>query len=257
MRVRSRIAACLLISVSTSCAKPRQTGVVDSHVHLSYYPVALHGLSAVVDLAAPERTLSATPPLRMLRSGPMLTHPNGYPLDAWGSDGYGIGCSDAACVTLVIDRLISEGAGVIKVALDEDGLDPTLLPVVVERAHAKHKKVAAHALTDAGVRVAAAAGVDVLAHTPIEPLTDPAAWKGRAVITTLAAFGGSASAIDNLRRLHEAGAIVLYGTDLGNLRVDGPSADEQALMKQSGLTDAEITAAMTTVPWHYWGFDAP
>ena len=25
----------------------------------------------------------------------MLTHPNGYPLDQWGSDGYGTGCDDA------------------------------------------------------------------------------------------------------------------------------------------------------------------
>ena len=47
-----------------------------------------------------------------------------------------------------------------------------------------------------------------------------------AVVSTLAAFGGSPAAVDNLRRLHAAGATVLYGTDLGNTRDAGPSAEE-------------------------------
>jgi hypothetical protein len=242
-------------------AAMRWPSVIDSHVHLAYWPVAdqlaAAGVAAVVDLAAPERTLAAPAAgkLTVLAAGPMLTRPGGYPLDAWGRDGYGVGCADAAAVTATVDRLAAAGARVIKIAGDDDGLAPALYPAAVAAAHAHHLKVAIHAMSDASAAAAAAAGVDVLAHTPVEPLRDAtiAAWRGRAVISTLAAFGGSASAVDNLRRLRAAGATVLYGTDLGNLRDAGPSADEIVLLARAGLDDAAITAAMTTVPAAYWG----
>lgn len=237
-------------------------GIVDSHVHLAYWPVAdelaASGIAAVVDLAAPERTLGATAQLHVLAAGPMLTRTNGYPLTSWGSDGYGTSCADAACVTKTIDRLALAKAGVVKIALDRDGLDPALLPAAVAAAHAKGHKVCVHALSDASVRLAAEAGADVLAHTPVEPLSPEtiAAWArvpGRAVISTLAAFGGDPAAVANLRALRAAGVTVLYGTDLGNLRDAGPSRSELALLAEAGLSDADITAAMTTVPAAYWG----
>ena len=78
------------------------------------------------------------------------------------------------------------------------------------------------------------------------------AWRGRTVISTLAAFGGSPAAVDNLRRLRAAGVTILYGTDLGNVRIDGPSAEEVRLLRDAGLDDKEITAAMTTTPIAYW-----
>lgn len=242
--------------------------IVDSHVHLAYYPVAEqlaeHHVRAVVDLAAPESAMSTRYPIQVIQSGPMLTRPGGYPLDAWGADGYGIGCDSIECVESTIDRLAKEGAGVIKIALDDDGLPPRLALAASLRAHKLGLKVVVHALSDAGVSVAAGILADILAHTPTEPLSDETidSWKhvncGRtcAVITTLAAFGGSPTAIDNLRRLRAAGFTVLYGTDLGNLRVDGPSAEEMALMRRAGMTEGQVIDAMTTVPWHFWGFDA-
>jgi len=237
--------------------------MIDSHVHVRYWPVAdrlpATGIAAVVDLAAPERTLGSSgepAALTVIAAGPMLTRPGGYPLDAWGSAGYGIGCADAACVRVTVDRLAGEGARVIKLALGPDGLDPGLVADAVAAAHARKLKVAAHALDDASARVAAKAGVDVLAHTPTEPLSDAtvAAWKHGAVISTLAAFGAPA-AVDNLRKLHAAGCTVLYGTDLGNLRDAGPSAEEVALLARAGLDDAAITAAMTTEPARFWGLE--
>jgi imidazolonepropionase-like amidohydrolase len=78
------------------------------------------------------------------------------------------------------------------------------------------------------------------------------AWKTRAVITTLAAFGGRESTVENLRTLRAAGATVLYGTDLGNTREAGPSTREIDLMRQAGMDDAAITAAMTTAPIAWW-----
>ncbi|HEY1547123.1 MAG TPA: hypothetical protein VGG28_04860 [Kofleriaceae bacterium] len=238
--------------------------IVDSHVHLAYWPVAdqlaASGIGVAVDLAAPERTLRTHEPsaIHVLEAGPMLTRPNGYPLDAWGSDGFGIGCADAACVTSTIDRLVKSGAGVIKLAGDDDGLDASLYPAAVAAAHARHLKVAIHALSNASALAAARAGVDVLAHTPVEPLDDATvqAWRGRAVISTLAAFGGSASAVKNLAKLRAAGVTVLYGTDLGNTRDAGPSSDELKLLRAAGLDDAAITAAMTTTPLAFWGIAA-
>ena len=240
--------------------------IVDSHVHLTYYPVAQqlaeHGVGAAVDLACPERALGTKYPLPVIQAGPMLTRPGGYPLDSWGADGYGIGCADRDCLLTAIDRFAKKGARVIKIALDDNGLDPTLAQFATRRAHALGLKVAVHALSDASARKAAEIDADVLAHTPLELLAQKTidAWatpKGkRAVISTLAAFGGTDEAIDNLRRFHDAGVTILYGTDLGNLRVDGPSQDEIAMMRSAGMTSDEITAAMTTVPWRFWGFGA-
>lgn len=270
------------VPLSVGPIQPAEALPVDSHVHLAYYPVAgalaRSGIGAVVDLASPETALGTKYPLLVIQSGPMLTRPGGYPLDAWGSDGYGIGCDTTECVTQTIDRLHREGAGVIKLALDGDGLDPRLVRPAIDAAHALGLKVAVHALTDESVRLAGREGADVLAHTPLEPLTQETieswrvtdvtrTWAGevrinrksehdRAVITTLAAFGGSPTALDNLGRLSNVGVTVLYGTDLGNLRVNGPSTEEMALMKQVLLDDDVVRNAMTTVPWHFWGFDA-
>jgi len=263
-----RVLIVLLAACSTPAATPAAPGattrwpaIVDSHVHLAYDPVAdelaHRGVLAAVDLAAPEDTLGTPSPITVLAAGPMLTHVGGYPLDAWGAAGYGAGCDDAACVTATIDRLAAHGARVIKLALDDDGLAPALVPTAVAAAHAHGLKVAVHALSDASAALAATAGADVLAHTPVEHLADAtvAAWRGRAVISTLAAFGGSDTAVDNLRRLRAGGVTVLYGTDLGNTRDAGPSADELALLRKAGLDDAAITAAMTTTPIAFWGLD--
>jgi hypothetical protein len=236
--------------------------IVDSHVHLAYWSVAdqlvTAGVEAVVDLAAPEPgfdKLGQASGLHVLAAGPMLTRDKGYPLASWGSDGYGIGCSDATCVVTTIDRLASHGAQVIKLALDDQGLAPALVPVAVTAAHDRKLKVAVHALSDASAAVAGRAGADILAHTPVQPLADAtiALWRGRAVISTLAAFGGSDAAVANLRKLRAAGATVLYGTDLGNARVAGPNGEEVALLRKAGLDDAAIAEAMTTVPAAYWG----
>ena len=233
--------------------------VIDSHVHLAYWPVAdalvSSGIAATVDLAAPESVLGERQPLHVIASGPMLTSDGGYPLDSWGADGYGVGCGDGSCVTRVIDRLAGRGARVIKIAVDAGGLDPALLPVAVEAAHRHRLRVAVHALRDRSASLAAAAGADLLAHTPVEALRPETveAWRGRAVVSTLAAFGGSSTAIANLRALRAAGVTVLYGTDLGNLRDAGPSAQEIAHLREAGLDDTAIAAAMTTEPVRYWG----
>ena len=235
---------------------------IDSHVHLAYYAVAEDlvraGVVGAVDLAAPERFVS--PPAsrggRVVWAGPMVTPLQGYPTRSWGAGGYGAECADRAECEGVVERLVGAGAGVIKVPVgqgpDHDG---SVLAGIVERAHALRRPVAAHALGEDGAARAAAAGVDVLAHTPTAALSEAtvAAWAGRAVISTLSAFGGRDTTIDNLRRLRAAGATVLYGTDLGNTRTVGIDPEELRLLQAAGLDGAAIIEAGTRAPAQRWG----
>ena len=233
-------------------------GFVDSHVHLAYLPdaagLAAGGVAAAVDLAAPLAALGSEGPVQVLWSGPRVTAPGGYPTRSWGAGGYGLECSDAAACAAAVERLVAAGAGVIKVPLDSG---PTLpdasLQAVVATAHGAGIKVVAHALGDADAARAARLGVDALAHLPTEPLAEATvqAWSGKAVISTGGAFGGAA--VDNARRLHAAGATLLYGTDFGNTQVRGIDGAELGRLVQAGLTPAEVLAAATTAPAAYWG----
>lgn len=239
--------------------------VIDSHVHLNYLPVAedlAHGgVLGAVDLGAPVSFLDSLPTeLDVMAAGPMITGNKGYPTRSWGSDGYGLECGDADCGRKAVQQLHDAGARVIKVpftgAAARD-LDDETLTAVIEKAHALGLKVAVHALDDATARRAADAGADLLAHTPVSPLSESTvkAWSDRAVITTLGAFGRREAALKNLAALHEAGATLLYGTDLGNARVRGVDRYELELMRDIGLPEKVIYAAATTSPASYWGFD--
>src|SRR4030095_6812621 len=90
--------------------------------------------------------------------------------------------------------------------------------------------------------------------TPVAPLSKKttALWADRAVISTLRAFGGSESAIANLRALRAAGAPVLYGTDFGNTTVPGIDSQELELMARAGLDGAAILDAATSAPAAFW-----
>jgi imidazolonepropionase-like amidohydrolase len=55
--------------------------------------------------------------------------------------------------------------------------------------------------------------------------------------------------VDNLRRFHEAGGMVLYGTDLGNGPIPpGVDVREVLLLRQAGLTVEAILQAMSRGP---------
>jgi imidazolonepropionase-like amidohydrolase len=157
-----------------------------------------------------------------------------------------------------VDRLADAGAALLKLALDDFGpqLEPSVQRAAVEEAHRLGLKVAAHALGDATAAAAAAAGVDLLAHTPVSPLgpTTIRAWRGRTVLSTLAAFGGGPAALANLRALRDAGVAVLYGSDFGNGAVAGLDAAELALLEEAGLDGAAVLEAGTSAPAAFWGF---
>ncbi len=236
---------------------------VDSHVHLAYLfepaKLADGGIVAAVDLAAPLEWIGRdAPPLRVLWSGPMVTAPDGYPLSSWGAAGYGWPASDPITASAAVDLLLDAGAKVVKFPVTGPPvLDAATQAAVVQRAHARGAKVAVHALDDVSASQAALAGADVLAHLPVERMSDAtvAAWATRAVIPTLAAFGGGADAVENLRRLRASGATVLYGTDFGNSSAPGISRAEIRLMLAAGMDGRAILDSGTSAPARYWGWE--
>ena len=233
---------------------------IDSHVHLAYYSVAAElvsrGVIAAVDLAAPIETLGVpSAPLTLLPSGPMLTAVGGYPVTSWGAGGYGLEIATPEQAEAAVDRLFEAGAAVIKMPFTgEPTLDDATAKAVADRAHAHGLKVFAHALGAADAARAATAGVDVFAHTPTETLDAPtvAAFASRAVVSTLATFGGAQS-LANFGALRAAGATVLYGTDLGNSRDAGIQLAEIEQLLQAGLDGAAILEAGTRAPARYFG----
>ena len=247
---------------------------IDSHVHLAYRfsppELARGGIAAAVDLAAPVSFLTKdSKPLRTILAGPMVTALTGYPTQSWGSDGYGLEISGVQAAREAVDRLHAAGAQVIKMPVgDATGggalsmaKNPSILSdremkALADQAHSYGLRVVAHALNDIAVQRAARAGVDVLAHTPTEPLSDTTvqAWSGRAVISTLAAFPDLAEPAENLRRLRAGGATVLYGTDMGYTTFSGINPQELELLGKAGLDRKAILAAGTTIPAQFWGF---
>jgi imidazolonepropionase-like amidohydrolase len=237
-------------------------GVIDSHVHLDYLPVgdklAAEGIAAAVDLAAPFPLRPSPRGLDIVSAGPMLAAPGGYPTRSWGRDGYGFEVDSEESVTLAIDKLHASGASLMKISLGAGpDLSEELLRHAVTYAHGLGMKVAAHVLSDSAAARAANLGADILAHTPVESLQPStiALWSERAVVSTLVAFGNAPSAAQNLRQLEEAGATILYGTDLGNTRDVGISCSEIKAMQAAGLSDQIVLSAMTRAPADFFGLE--
>ncbi len=235
---------------------------IDSHVHLAYYAdgaaeLASNGIAAVLDLAAPIAALNVDhAPLRVLNTGPMITAPNGYPLNSWGAAGYGLSVANPAAGAAAVETLFKAGVNAIKVPLTTaPTLDDATVKAVVAAAHAHGLKVYCHALEDKNAARAAADGVDVLAHTPVEPLSAATldAWKGRTVISTLSAFSGAEVVLENLRQLRARGVRVLYGTDFGNTRETGVQSLEITRLMAAGFDGASIVDIGTRIPAEFLG----
>jgi imidazolonepropionase-like amidohydrolase len=249
---------------------------IDSHVHLgigySAEQLVHGGIAAAVDLSAPLSYLAGNyDPLTILFAGPMITAIHGYPTQSWGSDGYGLETRGVDGVRAAVNFLYASGARVIKMpvgdttgggaipgmAENQSTLNDDELKAIVDQAHSHGLKVAAHAITDSAAMRAANAGADALAHTPTVALSDATvkAWSRRVLISTLAAFKMVPVAVDNLRRLREAGTTILYGTDLGYTSIPAINLEELQLLQKAGLDGDAILASVTEAPAKFWGFE--
>jgi hypothetical protein len=135
------------------------------------------------------------------------------------------------------------------------GLDPALLPAIVERAHRSGLRVAAHVTTASDFRTAVTSGVDEIAHLPLERLTtDDAELTARrktSVVTTLLSHRSLEGVPDpmalhraNLLLLSAAGVTIAFGVDNDQTVVD----EIDAVARLGVFSNAAIlrTAVTTT-----------
>ncbi|WP_157000732.1 amidohydrolase family protein [Agromyces laixinhei] len=254
--------------------------LVDHHVHLMLVgadALADTALAGVVDLGAPLDLVTARRHHDGLPNaefaGAFLTARGGYPAGrSWAAEGSvreideragdGRGSLPSPAEAAVAEQL-AFGASVIKVVLNAAAgpvLDRGTLDAVVAAAHERDLPVVAHVEGDGMARLAIDAGVDALAHTPFTERVDDeligrAVALGQRWISTLFINGyGEPSpdfdrAVDNLRRFHDAGGRVLYGTDLGNgVQPLGLNPAELAALSLAGLSAPEVIGALVD-PW--------
>ena len=183
--------------------------------------------------------------------------------------------ASAAQATQRAQRQLAAGADGVKVFAGaivggEIGVLPMPLEIataVVRAAHAAGKPAFAHPSDAAGVEVAIASGVDVLAHTA--PMMGPwdAALVARlrdhhmALIPTLTLFdvelkkGGDSEevrqhvqdlTIEQLKVFADGGGQVLFGTDIGYIDVYDTTEELQLMARALGWR--QILASLTTNP---------
>jgi imidazolonepropionase-like amidohydrolase len=249
-------------------------GIVDTHVHLDFYPpaqVLAGGVTTVRDLGWPAGRLAALREAaevpgaaspRLLAAGQIVTVPGGYPTRAaWAPAGTARPVADATEATRAVAELAAAGAAVVKVALD-DRVGPTLpgpvLAAVVAAARRHGLGVTAHVGTAREAEKALTAGVAELAHWPFDRRTLPEGLIARlaasvTVVPTLH-IRPSPARRRGVRRFVELGGRVLYGTDLGN---QGPppavDVEELRLLVAAGLSPAQALAAATSAAADHLG----
>ncbi len=125
-----------------------------------------------------------------------------------------------------------------------------------DEAHRYGQRVFAHTTNLEGTRVAIAAGVDVLAHTPeVTEGIDDSMMKHMiahrmTIIPTLKLFSRDENIAD-IRglalRYHQLGGRLVYGTDTGFLP-DYDQSEEFRQLMQAGFGFREVLAMLTTAP---------
>lgn len=240
-------------------------GFIDAHVHLGLVDpsrVLAHGVTTVRDLGAPLGAVPEHGP-RVLVAGQMLTAPGGYPSRAaWAPKGTAREVLDIDDAHAAVDEQRRAGACVIKVALDDGPvLDPQTLRAIVLAA--EPLAVTAHVASVALLERALTAGVRELAHGLWSDETIPPSLVAELVarevtIVPTLHIDSSPVRIENLRACVEAGARVVYGTDMGNPpAAHGIDVNELRLMQRAGMTLDDTLASATSRAADYLEIDLP
>jgi imidazolonepropionase-like amidohydrolase len=198
-------------------------------------------------------------------------------------------CNGADDCRRAVRQQVKDGADVIKITATGGVLSNTSagleqqfsndeLSSIVEAAHAMGRQVTGHAHGKAGIDAALRAGIDSIEHGTYlddetialfrehnatliptvlagvtvtgwtnEPWLPEASRKKAAIVGPLM--------LDMLRRAHEGGVNVAFGTDTGVSR-HGDNAKEFALMVEAGFTPEEAIRAATVVASKHLEMDA-
>jgi imidazolonepropionase-like amidohydrolase len=243
-------------------------GFVDLHVHTAD-DVALvllsGGITTVRDLGGLITDLSVgsdSSPLRILRAGPIITAPGGYPIPVHGEFGRAIALpvDGEGNARAAVSRLARAGASVIKIAVERgfEGSYPFLrvaeIRAIVDEAHRRDLRVTAHVTAPDDTRLALAGGVDELAHMPCSwaapRLMREIARRRVPIVGTLYVEETlrCPAWVANARAFVRAGGTLLYGSDLGNPRIPARiHLEELRLMREAGMTPRAIIRAATSL----------
>ena len=274
-------------------------GLIDTHVHVesrAELEMAAHwGVTTALDMGTPH--LDRTMALRHLGAVADLFSA-GHPAVAPGATaikkmGYppSIGVADPSRAEDHIAACLRDGVDYVKVLVEDPGqpgtraLDPATVRAIVDAAHRHGLQVIAHTVTDATFRIAVAAGADVVTHVPVQAVvSQDIARPGLVVSPTLVMMRGICATIgrkpalrvlaalrvipridfvnslDSVRRLHEAGATILAGTDANSDPTTPFSPphgqamhQELQLLVEAGLSPIEALRAATILPAEVFG----
>ena len=250
-------------------------GFINAHVHRGYHGHNLEawaqaGVTTVRDLGASpssdrfsqrDALLKEDRYARLIAAGPIVTVPNGYPMVPWGLEGLAVTSPEDAA--LKVNRLLDEGADVVKIALDSGGSFGIEIPVlsaeeaatIVRVAHERGTLVSAHVLSSEDLERALDAGVDDIAHMVSNDLPDhliekmlkaDVYWVPTLELWKRVGHGNDQRAIANLRRFVAAGGKVALGTDYAGYDAVfdlGMPITEMELMQEAGMTPMQIIVA--------------
>jgi imidazolonepropionase-like amidohydrolase len=251
-------------------------GFMNTHIHRGYVENNLKewcksGVTTVRDIGnlglyTPEVSYSLRNELltdnknaRLLAAGPIVTTLGGYG-NYW--------VASPANAQQVTDRLIDLGTDLIKIAIENNLQGQTWpmlsmdeITMIVQTAHNRDKKVAAHISRSMHLDMAIRGGVDDVVHMVVDNLPDSLItfmvqsdmywaptlelWKGVSILHSL---NWDIIAKNNLQRYVQAGGKVAIGTDFGGYIVPfdlGMPMTEMQLMQEAGMTPMQIIIAGT------------
>jgi imidazolonepropionase-like amidohydrolase len=250
-------------------------GLIDAHVHLS-----IGGPPRAAAAATLEAGFTTVADLGAVSQGIHLV-PDSIAAGAWAGPrvltaGLWIGVKDGVCefggigvsggadaFRARVRENIAAGANLIKACVtgwpavawahpDSAELSSAMLAALVDEAHRAGRRVVAHALSRAGVGRALEARVDGLAHAALvdDSLAGRMQERGMWLIPTLASLtaGDSSAPARALRdavcRAHEAGVMLVYGTD-GGVLPHGRNAEEALALRAAGIPAVDVLRAAT------------
>ncbi len=174
----------------------------------------------------------------------------------------------AEAARLIADGNLNGGADLIKLFtgswVTSDRAVPMRLDVAVaavEAAHQRRKLVYAHASNIEGLQVALDAGVDVVAHAldDTRGLTsahyEQMRARNMAMVPTVLVTSGKAEVVEEVRQFHQAGGLILFGTDAGYIQRYNP-VEEYGWLARAGLSWRDVLASLTTNPAAKFGESA-
>ena len=263
-------------------------GLIDAHIH-AHTVAALQryldfGLTTVLDMGA-EGDVNPLRAASNLTANGLPTYRSAGTITAAPGSRHGRMIPESELVSspdqapAAVSSRFAAGSDYLKVIADLPGFDQPTLDALAAEARRAGKMCVAHAASYASYERALHAGVDVIAHVPLDrPLDDVVVealkTSGTVVVPTLEMMTHLANGMakdnpkinpgmgpQNLSKLHAAGIPICAGTDSNYLpppmmRPFGETfAEELRLLVHAGMSPAEALVAATSRPAKVFGFE--